>query len=336
MPSNAQKAANLRQQAERLVRYFQDNPLRLDMQGVFRLSGSASRVEDMLTKAGQGDAIDFSRQSTQDLGSLLKQMLGAMSELGEPLIPDDVAETLNAARTAVARPDDVVDYGPGLTNLPPERLNLLNQVLDLLVLTESRQDKNLMNSKNLSIVFGPNIFDFKNLSPQVAMSKIGRSNPLTQSLLDYHSSPLHIKTAEITRLPSVDAIYAHGTDARSHFQRYKAAVTEDLRSAGKYSPIIELSGDQLKKGILEIMAADIKKLETIDELDAYVKRMKGEPLQENGPARTPDPGYLVLAKAQGVFSSVTGRKTDSLKAFDKLIAEQRLVINEVSRSPRAR
>ncbi|HAU1150878.1 TPA: hypothetical protein JBI12_02880 [Legionella pneumophila] len=92
----------------------------------------------------------------------------------------------------------------------------------------------------------------------------------------------------------------------SRFHLFTAKVDEkvcDQSFKNKYSHI---KGDILKRAIINNLKSDIEKIDNLDTLKKFMEDFK----------RSPE--YLTLSKAQGLFTKITGIKTDSQRAVEEI------------------
>ncbi|KAH0559597.1 hypothetical protein GP486_003891 [Trichoglossum hirsutum] len=147
-----------------------------DIEGIFRLSGSAKRIKDLQAIFNSpdryGKGLDWSGYTVHDAANILRRYL---NNLPEPIIPLEFYDRFrdpirNHAMQAVgdteAQAEDVGDfdndaaikvYQQLITQLPPLNRQLLLYILDLLAVFASKSDLNRMTSANLSAIFQPGI-----------------------------------------------------------------------------------------------------------------------------------------------------------------------------------
>ncbi|KAI9767054.1 MAG: hypothetical protein M1839_004644 [Geoglossum umbratile] len=147
-----------------------------DIEGIFRLSGSAKRIKDLQAIFNSpdryGKGLDWTGYTVHDAANILRRYL---NQLPEPIIPlnfyDQFRDPIrNHAMQAVgdteAQADDVGDfdneaaikvYQQLITQLPPLNRQLLLYILDLLAVFASKSDLNRMTSANLSAIFQPGL-----------------------------------------------------------------------------------------------------------------------------------------------------------------------------------
>uniref|UniRef100_A0A8C1UGG3 Rho-GAP domain-containing protein n=1 Tax=Cyprinus carpio TaxID=7962 RepID=A0A8C1UGG3_CYPCA len=120
----------------------------LSKSGLFRVGGSVKRWKELRKGFDEGGFPEFDSWDILSSASLLKVFF---MELPGGLIPEPhrtqlLKEELNQAVRTV------------LNSLPEEHFNVLCYLMFFLSRVAAESHLNLMTSKNLSIVFGPNIF----------------------------------------------------------------------------------------------------------------------------------------------------------------------------------
>ncbi|KAL2397709.1 Rho-GTPase-activating protein 5 [Exophiala dermatitidis] len=147
-----------------------------DVEGIFRLSGSAKRIKDLQTVFNSpdryGKGLDWTGYTVHDAANILRRYL---NQLPEPIIPlefyERFREPLRPSHTVIgpdgeAQPRDLTmeehaaavrAYQKLITELPPLNRQLLLYILDLLAVFASKSDYNRMPAANLAAIFQPGI-----------------------------------------------------------------------------------------------------------------------------------------------------------------------------------
>lgn len=155
---------------------FLNSALATDVEGIFRLSGSAKRIKDLQSvfnsppKYGKG--LDWTGYTVHDAANILRRYL---NQLPEPIVPltfyhqfrDPLrSHQAQAVGDADAKENDsgnfdhdaaVTTYQRLITQLPPLNRQLLLYILDLLAVFSSKSDLNRMTAPNLAAIFQPGI-----------------------------------------------------------------------------------------------------------------------------------------------------------------------------------
>ena len=147
-----------------------------DVEGIFRLSGSAKRIKDLQSvfnsppKYGKG--LDWTGYTVHDAANILRRYL---NQLPEPIVPltfyDRFRDPLRSHQAQAVGDEEarfneagnfdhdaaVATYQRLITQLPPLNRQLLLYILDLLAVFSSKSDLNRMTAANLAAIFQPGI-----------------------------------------------------------------------------------------------------------------------------------------------------------------------------------
>ncbi|KIW93129.1 uncharacterized protein Z519_05734 [Cladophialophora bantiana CBS 173.52] len=147
-----------------------------DVEGIFRLSGSAKRIKDLQAVFNSpdryGKGLDWSGYTVHDAANILRRYL---NQLPEPIVPLDFYERFREPLRRIQVPTGpdgemqprdmsvsehsaaVSAYQKLITELPPLNRQLLLYILDLLAVFASKSDLNRMTAGNLAAIFQPGI-----------------------------------------------------------------------------------------------------------------------------------------------------------------------------------
>lgn len=145
-----------------------------DVEGIFRLSGSAKRIKDLQeifdSPERYGKGLDWTGYTVHDAANVLRRYL---NQLPEPIVPLEFYERFreplrlyqNQIREGgeVTGPETfdhtkaVAAYQQLIRELPPLNRQLLLYILDLLAVFASKSDQNRMTSANLAAIFQPGL-----------------------------------------------------------------------------------------------------------------------------------------------------------------------------------
>uniref|UniRef100_A0A7S3D9M7 Rho GTPase activating protein n=1 Tax=Palpitomonas bilix TaxID=652834 RepID=A0A7S3D9M7_9EUKA len=149
---------NVRQMAMPIVRYLRAHAM--GTEGIFRVSGSVSAIEDLKAFDNRGLRLPFDRPDikklradTHALASFLKSCL---RDLPYPLIPPEAQlalDKLSGTPEEIARQARAV-----LASLAQENHQLLRYLFAFLHDVSLECETNKMSAENLAIVFSPNLF----------------------------------------------------------------------------------------------------------------------------------------------------------------------------------
>lgn len=163
------------------------NVLATDVEGIFRLSGSAKRIKELQvifdSPDRYGKGLDWTGYTVHDAANILRRYL---NQLPQPIVPLDFYERCRdplrshqaqAVGDMDAQAQDVGEFDADaaittyqklITELPPLNRQLLLYILDLLAVFSSKSELNRMTSANLSAIFQPGLLSHPNhdMSPQ--------------------------------------------------------------------------------------------------------------------------------------------------------------------------
>lgn len=145
-----------------------------DVEGIFRLSGSAKRIKELQAQFDSpdryGKGLDWTGYTVHDAANILRRYL---NQLPQPIVPLTFYERCRdplrrhqaqAVGDMEAQAQDAGDfdheaaittYQRLITELPPLNRQLLLYILDLLAVFASKSELNRMTSANLAAIFQP-------------------------------------------------------------------------------------------------------------------------------------------------------------------------------------
>lgn len=154
--------------------YSYNLTLATDVEGIFRLSGSAKRIKELQVLFDSpdryGKGLDWTGYTVHDAANILRRYL---NQLPQPIVPLTFYERCRdplrshqaqAVGDMEAQAQDVGDfdheaaiitYQRLITELPPLNRQLLLYILDLLAVFASKSELNRMTSANLAAIFQP-------------------------------------------------------------------------------------------------------------------------------------------------------------------------------------
>ena len=150
--------------------------LATDVEGIFRLAGSAKRIKELQTAFNSperyGKGLDWTGYTVHDAANILRRYL---NQLPEPIVPLEFydrfrvplrSHQVEAVGSNEAQLPDLGNFDHDgavytfqklITELPPLNRQLLLYILDLLAVFSSKSDLNRMTSANLAAIFQPGI-----------------------------------------------------------------------------------------------------------------------------------------------------------------------------------
>eukprot|EP00026_Physarum_polycephalum_P001371 Phypoly_transcript_01372.p1 GENE.Phypoly_transcript_01372~~Phypoly_transcript_01372.p1 ORF type:complete len:1101 (+),score=196.02 Phypoly_transcript_01372:61-3303(+) len=197
----------------------------LSVEGVFRISGSASLIEYYRDRFDQGDYVDLGQCSdVHTIASLLRTYL---RELPEPLLTYELHDQfVNSHEENVAADERIPLMLKAVEQLPDQNRAILYYLCDLLGRVADNSEKNRMNASNLGTVFGMNIiFGPQNDTSRHPIAVIVRQTPIINTLME--SLIVHHKRfTESSTFPShmVPGLSTTVVDFEEEFRRVKAEL----------------------------------------------------------------------------------------------------------------
>lgn len=171
----------------------------LEIEGIFRVSGNATRIKELQDAFDKGNASDLSHEDIHTTTGLLKRYL---RELPEPLIPFSIFPSLVAVFTEQKNMDPgaaeeirLATMQAVLCEIPSVSFHVLDRLTQLMSKIVALADKNKMGSSNLAIVVGPNVM----------YSEDSMTNP--SAAMTSTAAIIHIYTFMINK---VDAVFSPG------------------------------------------------------------------------------------------------------------------------------
>ncbi|KLT39469.1 RhoGAP-domain-containing protein, partial [Cutaneotrichosporon oleaginosum] len=149
-----------------------------DIEGVFRVSGSAKRMRELQLRFDEGPkyGIDLNWETSpytpHDVATILRRYLTQMTE---PVIPWGYYNAFRAIQVSDHPPEQRVrEYKRLVREMPRENQYLLLYLLDLLGIFARDSDKNLMTAANLAVIFQPGLLSHPGHDMRPAESVISK------------------------------------------------------------------------------------------------------------------------------------------------------------------
>ncbi|EKE41652.1 hypothetical protein ENUP19_0274G0081 [Entamoeba nuttalli] len=155
------------------LKYFKENPTLLETEGLFRIPGNMLVVNNLKKEYNEGKEVKLEGENIHTIASLFKLYFREL--------PDSLVTEENTDLFLVFIELDKIDKNQTikklqnvLKELPQVHLNVLKSLIGFLVQITEKSDLNKMDSRNLSLIFGPNIFNH-----QEALDLVRPDNPAT-------------------------------------------------------------------------------------------------------------------------------------------------------------
>eukprot|EP01103_Thecamoeba_quadrilineata_P006111 TRINITY_DN15836_c0_g1_i1.p1 TRINITY_DN15836_c0_g1~~TRINITY_DN15836_c0_g1_i1.p1 ORF type:complete len:417 (-),score=81.13 TRINITY_DN15836_c0_g1_i1:175-1425(-) len=170
----------------------------LNIEGIFRVSGSFSQILDIKKQLEKGEDVDLDLFDGHTIAGALMQWL---SELENPLLTHELYEDFLSTYD-LNDELKVIKLSEIISRLPPGNRVIFKMLLDLLRKIHLNREKNKMPCSSLAIVFGPTLLRMKQ-NYNGTHSNIKHDIKATCSLLEYmilHSEAIFEKV-DPTRTP---------------------------------------------------------------------------------------------------------------------------------------
>lgn len=132
----------------------------LDEVGLFRLNGSQADINEIIAKLDKGRIKDWSKYTNvHTLANCLKKYFRDKVEKN-PFFPNTFNSKLELI-SALSEEEITKGLREIILQLPKARILTLSYLIKFLKDLEQNNAKNKMNVSNISIVFGPNFFNFE-------------------------------------------------------------------------------------------------------------------------------------------------------------------------------
>ncbi|ELP83685.1 Rho GTPase-activating protein, putative [Entamoeba invadens IP1] len=144
------------------LEYFNTHSAALSTEGLFRVPGNIAIVNEIKKMYNMGQTVDLNKYDVHTVGSVFKVFFREL--------PDSLVTQENTDLFLVFIELDKIDKNQTLKKmqnllgeLPPVYFQVLKALIEFLVKVAARSENNKMDSKNLSLIFGPNIFNQQNV-----------------------------------------------------------------------------------------------------------------------------------------------------------------------------
>jgi hypothetical protein len=197
--------------------------LGLDLQGIFRVTGAASKVRELRGLSEQGKDCKFpERAQPQDAATLLKAFI---RELNEPLIPERLNKMFMKASEIKDTNQKLNLIRNLLTHIPRIHIGTLYYLINFLRQIADNSEKNSMTSSNLAVVLAPNIFKLEDADPMAAITSNSRKRISSlSSNASNDSSPDSDEISNTSKRGSIMFLRRQKVDPKETMKAHFAAV----------------------------------------------------------------------------------------------------------------
>lgn len=300
-----------------------------DVEGIFRLSGSAKRIKELQATFDSpdryGKGLDWTGYTVHDAANILRRYLNL---LPQPIVPLDFYERCrdplrsHQAQAVGDRESQgqgvgdfdanaaIVTYQRLITELPPLNRQLLLYILDLLAVFASKSDLNRMNSANLAAIFQPGILSHP--SHDMSPNEYRLSQDVLMFLIENQDSFLIGMNGTAADEKTVKDVQS-GIPPRRKSQSPSAPRTPQT-ALGRSSSNASAGADSLRKfgGVRRNVSVSSKNSKASANVPSPISSIPGSPLTgSNGGVGVQRSNTLPSKKSPGITSSRFSRPTDS-------------------------
>lgn len=151
----------------------------LDMEGIYRKSGSKLQIDQILGYF-ESNSEFLENDLEKDISAVTSAVKQYLRYLADPIIP----YAQYNAYVQAGRKHDLSELYVVVKNLPPAHYTTLEAIVQHLALVAANENKNLMSSRNLAVVFAPTLARDQTGEREVA--DMQARNDATQMLIDNH------------------------------------------------------------------------------------------------------------------------------------------------------
>lgn len=144
-----------------------DTPRAMEQEGIFRLSGTLSRIRELRAQYDRGLAADLEKEMELHVVSGLLKMW--LRELPEPLIPYHLYDMFIDNYDKSDNDGSRLRVINLMISVPLFNLLILVKLMKLLFKISQNSSVNRMTTSNLAIVFGPNLLRPEQEAPELAL-----------------------------------------------------------------------------------------------------------------------------------------------------------------------
>eukprot|EP00013_Stygamoeba_regulata_P023485 CAMPEP_0177663090 /NCGR_PEP_ID=MMETSP0447-20121125/19725_1 /TAXON_ID=0 /ORGANISM="Stygamoeba regulata, Strain BSH-02190019" /LENGTH=492 /DNA_ID=CAMNT_0019168873 /DNA_START=73 /DNA_END=1551 /DNA_ORIENTATION=+ len=158
----------------------------LMVEGLFRLSGSRSQIDELKRAYNGGEEVDLNEvRDPHVVAGLLKAFV---REMPEPLFTFALYDKFLAAEDHLKDEEKWTATVHGLMKkLPNTNKKILRQLFVLLREVNEQSDTNMMTSRNLAIVFGPNILRDNTEDTAAVVLDAAKVNNIMRKMIDHYA-----------------------------------------------------------------------------------------------------------------------------------------------------
>lgn len=211
----------------------------LDVEGIFRLSGGAVKIESYVAIFNKGGDVDLNQEEDpHTVAGLLKQYL---RDMAIPLIPYEFYDTFISAQMTQDKSERYKLLKIAIGLIPEQNKKVLKYLFEFIAIVDSHSAQNKMAIHNLGTVFGPNLLKLKDGDPLAMVQDTPYINGLVQSFVEGYD--IIFSEDEVTAVP-VEALYDYEKQGSDDISLKKG---DELKVTSQSDPNW-WSGENLRSG----------------------------------------------------------------------------------------
>jgi len=156
----------------------------MDQEGIYRKSGGATQMRQLQEEFERGEDVQFSPDL--DICSVTSVLKQYFRTLPNPLITYEAYDRFVESASVTDDDKRVRLLKVIVSDLPPSHKDVLQFTIFHLARVAARKDENLMNTRNLSVVFAPTLL--RHLSDEREMTDMHAKNVALQFLIDFNEA----------------------------------------------------------------------------------------------------------------------------------------------------
>lgn len=194
----------------------------LDHQGIFRLSGSTTEINDMKQLFENGRDPLAGLNHWKDINAVAGLLRVYFRELEDPLFPSSHYQEFIKASLSSSVEDGIRELSNVLNSLPESVVQVMKYLFSFLSLVAGHSDSNKMDAHNLAVVFGPTLFRIPSEQDMIAYQS--QVNGMIELLIK-HSGEVFPGSGESLREKLSDT--EDGSDSEEDFEPRDAEALFD-------------------------------------------------------------------------------------------------------------
>jgi len=215
-------------------------------EGLYRKSGTTSKINEVKGKLDRGETIDFDAYSIHVLTGVLKSFL---REMPDPLMTFEFYDDFLWATTTTDPAEKVQAIYSHISKLPRPHYDLLERLSFHLARVAQHEDANRMNSNSLAIVLAPCVL--RTDRPMQMQDKLNDISKQTTCLQSIISERLKQVTDTLADIDILDSAFRTASSRLASLRQSKLHLNTESSSAAEV-PMVQEEEDILKEQLLTL------------------------------------------------------------------------------------